>query len=313
MLEWTRKYQRDWLRPDIIAGLTAAAVVIPKAMAYATIAGLPVQVGLYTAFLPMMIYALFGTSRVLSVSTSTTLAILTAAQLTEIVPKGGAEALLRASATLTFLVGAVLVLAALLRLGFVANFISEPVLIGFKAGIGLVIVTDQLPKLLGIHVARGSFVHDVLGIFEGLSTISLPTLTVGLVMIAILVGTERLFPRAPAPLIAVAVGIAASASLGLQARGVELVGHIPRGLPPVTLPDISLVRHLWLGAVAIALMSFTETIAAGRAFLRADEPATNANRELFATGLANAGGALLGAMPAGGGTTQTAVNRQAGA
>jgi high affinity sulfate transporter 1 len=313
MLEWTRKYQKDWLRPDIIAGLTAAAVVIPKAMAYATIAGLPVQVGLYTAFMPMIIYAVFGTSRVLSVSTSTTLAILTAAQLSEVVPTGGAETLLRASATLTLLVGAVLVLASLLRLGFVANFISEPVLIGFKAGIGVVIVADQIPKLLGIHIARGSFVHNLIGIFEGLSKTSLPTLVVGLVMIAILVGIERLFPRAPAPLVAVAGGIVASALLGLQAKGVELVGHIPKGLPSITFPDISLVRELWLGAVAIALMSFTETIAAGRAFLRADEPATNANQELFATGFANAGGALLGAMPAGGGTTQTAVNRLAGA
>jgi high affinity sulfate transporter 1 len=313
MLDWTREYQKDWLRPDIIAGLTAAAVVIPKAMAYATIAGLPVQVGLYTAFLPMIIYAVFGTSRVLSVSTSTTLAILTAAQLNEVVSAGSAENLLRASATLTLLVGAVLVLASLLRLGFVANFISEPVLIGFKAGIGLVIVADQIPKLLGIHIGRGSFVHNVLGIFEGLSKTSLPTLAVGLAMIAILVGIERFFPQAPAPLVAVAVGIGASTFLGLQARGVELVGHIPRGLPSFTLPDISFAAQLWPGAIAIALMSFTETIAAGRAFARAGEPATKANQELLSTGLANVGGALLGAMPSGGGTTQTAVNRQAGA
>ncbi len=313
MPDWIREYQKNWLPLDIIAGLTAAAVVIPKAMAYATIAGLPVQVGLYTAFLPMILYAVLGTSRVLSVSTTTTLAILVAAQLNEVVPKGNAESLLKASATLTLLVGAMLVVASLLRLGFIANFISEPVLIGFKAGIGLVIVADQIPKLLGIHVPRGSFVHDVLGIFEGLSKTSLPTLVVGLVMIAILLGIERLLPRAPAPLVAVAAGIAGSALFGLQARGVELVGHIPRGLPSFTLPDISLAGQLWPGALAIALMSFTETIAAGRAFVRADEPSPNANRELLATGLANAGGALLGAMPAGGGTTQTAVNRQAGA
>src|SRR6516165_3421800 len=183
MLDWTRKYQKDWLRPDIIAGLTAAAVVIPKAMAYATIAGLPVQVGLYSAFLPMIIYAALGTSRVLSVSTSTTLAILTAAQLSEVVPKGNAETLLRASATLTLLVGAVLVLASLLRLGFVANFISEPVLIGFKAGIGLVIVFDQVPKVLGIHFQKGSFVHNLLCIFGALPDTSATTLAVGLVMI----------------------------------------------------------------------------------------------------------------------------------
>jgi sulfate permease, SulP family len=313
MLGWIREYRTDWLRLDIIAGLTAAAVVIPKAMAYATIAGLPVQVGLYTAFLPMIIYAVLGSSRVLSVSTSTTLAILVAAQLSEVVPKGNAETLLRASATLTLLVGAVLVLASILRLGFVANFISEPVLIGFKAGIGLVIVADQIPKLLGIHIPRGSFVHNLLRIFEGLSRTSVATLAVGLVMIALLAGIERLFPRLPAPLVAVAVGIAGAAFLGLQARGVELVGHIPRGLPSFTWPDTSLVGKLWPGAMAIALMSFTETIAAGRAFVRADEPTPNANQELLATGLANTGGALLGAMAAGGGTTQTSVNRHAGA
>jgi high affinity sulfate transporter 1 len=313
ILDWVRGYQKDWLQPDVIAGLTAAAVVIPKAMAYATIAGLPVQVGLYTVFLPMIIYAVLGTSRVLSVSTSTTLAILVAAELSEVVPKGDPTALLTASAMLTLLVGAVLVLASLLRLGFIANFISEPVLIGFKAGIGLVIVADQIPKVLGIHLSRGSFVHDVLGIVGGLTHISATTLLVGLVMIALLVGIERFFPRAPAPLVAVAVGIAGTAFLGLKAHGVELVGHVPKGLPSLTLPDFSLAMRLWPGALGIALMSFTETIAAGRAFARSDEPTPRANQELLATGLANAGGSLLGAMAAGGGTTQTAVNRLAGA
>jgi len=313
ILDWIRGYQKDWLRPDLIAGLTAAAVVIPKAMAYATIAGLPVQVGLYTVFLPMIIYAVLGTSRVLSVSTTTTLAILVAAELGKVVPKGDPATLLTASAMLTLLVGAVLVLASLLRLGFVANFISEPVLIGFKAGIGLVIVADQVPKVLGIHVSRGPFVHDLLGILGGLSDTSATTLVVGIVMIVLLVGIERFFPRAPAPLVAVAVGIAGAALLGLQAHGVELVGHIPKGLPSLTLPDFSLAAQLWPGALGIALMSFTETIAAGRGFAGTDEPPLRANQELLATGLANAGGAVLGALAAGGGTTQTAVNRLAGA
>src|SRR5208337_2554667 len=160
--DWLFGYQKDWLRPDIIAGLTMSAVVIPKAMAYATIAGLPVQVGLYTAFLPMVIYAVLGTSRVLSVSTTTTLAILAAAELGEVVPGGDAASLLAASATLTLLVGAMLVLASILRMGFIANFISEPVLIGFKAGIGVVIVLDQVPKILGVHFARGTFVQNLL-------------------------------------------------------------------------------------------------------------------------------------------------------
>ncbi len=313
MEHWIVSYKKEWLRPDVIAGLTTAAVVIPNAMAYATIAGLPAQVGLYTAFLPMVIYAMLGTSRVLSVSTTTTLAILAGAQLGAVVPGGDAGSLLAASATFTLLVGAMLVLASVLRLGFVGNFISEPVLIGFKAGIGVVIVLAQFPKILGIHFPRGTFAQNLLATLHGLPHTSLTTLAVGSSMIALLVAFKRLAPKAPAPLIAVAVGIAGAYFLNLAGHGVELVGYIPRGLPSLTPPVLSLVPKLWPGALGIALMSFTETIAAGRAFVGKDEPSPQANRELLATGLANTGGALLGAMPGGGGTTQTAVNRQAGA
>jgi high affinity sulfate transporter 1 len=311
--EWIRAYQKEWLRPDVVAGLTAAAVVIPKAMAYATIAGLPVQVGLYTAFLPMVIYAVLGTSRPLSVSTTTTIAILAAAALGESVPGGDTASLVTASATLTLLVGVILGVASILRLGFVANFISEPVLTGFKAGIGLVIVLDQVPKLLGIHFQKGSFFHNIAGVAQGLPHTSLVTLVVGGATVGILIAIERFFPKAPAPLIAVAGGVAGVSLLGLQAHGVGTVGQIPTGLPSLTAPDFSLIAGLWPAALGIALMSFTETIAAGRAFAQSGEPLLQPNRELLATGLANAGGALLGSMPAGGGTSQTAVNRLAGA
>jgi len=309
--DWLSSYNKDWLRLDIVAGLTAAAVVIPKAMAYATIAGLPVQVGLYTAFLPMIIYAFFGSSRALSVSTTTTLAILLAAELSE--ANIDSATLLTATATITFLVGVMLVLAAILRLGFVANFISEPVLIGFKAGIGTVIVLDQIPKLLGVHIPKGTFGQNVLNTIRSIPDAKLATLAVGIVMIVLLLALHHFAPKLPAPLIAVAAGIGGAYFLNLSARGVELVGHIPQSLPSLTLPSLPLATQLWPGALGIALMSFTETIAAGRAFARSDEPSPRANRELFATGLANAGGALLGAMPGGGGTSQTAVNRLAGA
>ena len=311
--EWLQPFRKEWLQPDILAGLTTAAVVIPKAMAYATIAGLPVQVGLYTAFVPMVIYAVLGTSRVLSVSTTTTLAILTAAELGEVVPGGDPAALLAAAATLTFLVGGILVVASILRLGFVANFISEPVLVGFKAGIGVVIVVDQLPKILGIHIARGTFLQNVLSTIKSIPKASLTTVALGLSMVALLLVVERFWPKAPAPLLAVAAAIAAVYFLNLQTRGVELLGRIPEGIPSVIFPERSLITQLWPGALGIALMSFTETVAAGRAFARSDESPPPANRELLATGMANIGGALLGAMPGGGGTTQTAVNRLAGA
>jgi sulfate permease, SulP family len=311
--DWLFHYQKGWLRPDLIAGVTTAAVVIPKAMAYATIAGLPVQVGLYTVLAPMVIYAILGTSRVLSVSTTTTIAVLTGAELGQVVDNGDPSSLVKATAMLAVMVGAVLVLGSLLRLGFIANFISEPVLVGFKAGIGIVIVLDQVPKILGIHFPRGTFFHNLLAIARGIPETSVLTLAVGFAMIALLVGIEHFLPQAPAPLIAGAVGILGVRFLGLHAHGVDVVGRIPQGLPSITTPEFSLAEALWPGALGIALISFTESVAAGRAFANNDEPPLRANRELLATGLANAGGAWFGAMPAGGGTTQTAVNRHAGA
>jgi SulP family sulfate permease len=300
------------LRFDVIAGLTAAAVVLPKAMAYATVAGLPVAVGLYTAFIPMVIYALLGSSRVLSVSSTTTLAILAGTQLGLAVPDGDPAKLVTVTATLTMLVGAMLLLARLLRLGFIANFISAPVLTGFKAGIGLVIVLDQMPKLLGIHIAKQGFFRDLFSVAHQIPELSLLTLAVATATLLVLIGMERLWPHSPAPLVAVGGGIAAAWFFGLQALGVSTVGLIPQGLPALTLPDLTLVEQLVPGALGIALMSFTETIAVGRAFAAPGDPPINANRELVATGAANLGGALFGAMPGGGGASQTAVVRAAG-
>jgi SulP family sulfate permease len=313
ILDWLAGYRKEWLRPDIIAGFITAAVVIPKAMAYATVAGLPVQAGLYTAFLPLVIYAALGSSRVLSVTTTTTIAILTGANLALVVPGGEPDLLLRAAATLTLIVGVMLVLAAVLRVGFLADFISEPVLSGFKAGIGIVIVLDQVPKLLGVHFPKGTFLENLLSLFKSLPDTSVVTLALGLAMIALLLGLKKFAPRVPAPLVTVAAGIAAMALLGLEGYGVETVGEIPRGLPALTLPDLSLVAQLWPGALGITLMSFTETAAAARAFANSGDPPLRPNQELVATGLATAGGALLGGMSAGGGTSQTAVNRIAGA
>jgi len=300
------------LRSDVVSGLTAAAVVLPKAMAYATVAGLPVAVGLYTAFVPMIVYALLGSSRVLSVSSTGTLAILACAELGLAVPDGDPARLLVATATLSLLVGALLLLARVLRLGFVANFISAPVLTGFKTGIGFVIVFDQLPKLFGIHITKVGFFRDIFSIGHHLPETSLVTLAVAGATFAVLITMERLWPHSPAPLVAVGGGIAASYYLGLPSLGVSTVGLIPQGFPRVTLPDLALVEQLLPGALGIALMSFTESIAAGRAFAVKGDPPIDANRELVATGAANIGGALLGAMPAGGGTSQTAVVRATG-
>jgi high affinity sulfate transporter 1 len=300
---------RETRRVDIIAGLTAAAVVLPKALAYATVASLPVAVGLYTALVPMAVYAFLGTSRVLSVSSTSTLAILTGSQIALL---GATIRPETALATLTLLVGTVLIVAKFLRLGFVANFISAPVLTGFKAGIGFVIVLDQVPKLLGVHIHKAGFLRDLLSVAQHLPETSLPTLAVTALTLAVLVGMEKLWPHSPAPLVAVGGGIAASLAFALDAHGVAIVGEIPRGMPPLSLPELGLVADFAPGALGIALMSFTESIAAARAFVRPDDPPLDPNRELLATGLGNLGGALLGAMPSGGGTSQTAVVRAAG-
>ena len=301
------------LGADVLAGLTAAAVVVPKAMAYATIAGLPLQVGLFTAIVPMAVYAVLGTSRPLSVSTTTTIAILSAAALGEVAPRADAAQLVVAGGTLALLVGVILLLAFAARLGFLANFISEPVLTGFKSGIALVIVLDQLPKLLGLHIHKTGFLRDALAVVEHLPQTSIATLVLAIVMLALIFGLEHFVPRAPAPLVAVAFGIAGSWLLALPDLGVETVGRVPQALPHLVWPDLALLEKLWPAAAGIALMSFTESIAAARAFAEPGEPRPQPNRELLALGLANAAGGLLGAMPAGGGTTQTAVNRKAGA
>ncbi len=307
------EYQKPWFRFDAVAGLTTAAVVIPQSMAYASIAGLPVQAGLYVALVPMFVYALLGTSRVLSVSSTSTLAILTATELTLAVPGGDSARLMTAASTLALLVGGFLIAAGLLRVGFLANFISDPVLTGFKAGIGLVILVDQVPKLLGVQIERGHFFHKVLSILAHVPETNHATLILAAAMLAILLGIKRFFPWAPAPLVAVVLGVAAAGFLGLKGAGVALTGRIPAGIPAPAVPDLSLMRSLWPGALGMALMSFTESIAAGRAFARHDDPPPAPNRELIALGAANLAGSFFQGFPAGGGTSQTAVNSRAGA
>ena len=310
---WLRTYQPAWLRLDVIAGVTTAAVVIPKAMAMATVAGLPVELGLYTVLLPMAIYALMGTSRRLSMSTTSTIGILTGAALTDVVHAGNADQMLAATATLTLMVGAGLLLASVLKLGSIANFISDPVLAGFKSGIGVVIVVDQLPKLLGIHITKAGFFRDLLAIVQHVPDTSMATLLVTLGVLVLIFALEHFVPHSPAPLVAIGLAIAASAALNLSESGVAVVGAVSGGLPSLVRPRLDLAALMWPAATGIALMSFTESIAAARAFAAPGEPRPLPNRELLALGAANAAGGLFGAMPAGGGTSQTAVNRKAGA
>jgi high affinity sulfate transporter 1 len=309
---WLPDYPREWLRIDLIAGLTAASVVIPQAMAYAAIAGLPVQVGLYTALVPMIIYAFFGTSRTLSVSSTSTISILVATELIAVNGSNTADYLVTA-VSLAALVGLFMILASFLRLGFIANFISLPVLTGFKAGIGVIIFVGQLSKVLGLDIPRGPVPATLAAVFTNLDQIHWATFAVSMVTLAILLLLPRVAPRIPAPLVAVAVGITASVLLGLEARGVAVIGDVPAGLPTLSLPQPALFGQLWLGAAGIALLNFVESIATARIFVHTYDPPVDPDQELLALGLANLGGSFFQGYPAGGGTSQTAVANKAGA
>mgnify|MGYP001232505023 CR=1 FL=1 len=315
ILGWLPGYQSDWLRADLMAGLIAAAVVTPQSMAYASIAGLPVQVGLYVALAPMLVYVFLGSSRRLSVSSTSALSILTGtALLTAVGPASDPTDYILPAATLAFLVGSFLILASFLRLGLLANFISQPVLTGFKAGIGVVIFVSQLGKVLGLTIPSGlSVLGSLKVVLTSLDQISWPTVALAAFTLAILILLPRFAARIPAALVAVATGIALSPMVNLGSWGISLIGNLPTGLPSFSLPDLSLLGSLWLPAMGIALMSFTESTAAARAFRGHGEPAVDANHELFALGMANIAGGFFQAYPAGGGTSQTAVNANAGA
>jgi sulfate permease, SulP family len=307
------RYQRAWLHWDLLAGLTTAAVVVPQAVAYASLAGLPVQTGLYVATVPMVAYALVGTSRPLSVSSTSTISILTAGALVE---AGAADDPGRAAATaalLALLVGGMLVVAGLLRLGFLAEFISSPVLAGFKTGMGLVIAASQLGKVLGVPVEGDTFFAKVWSALRQLGDANPATVALALGGLAALLALRRWAPRVPGPLVVVVLGIALVGLTDVEDRGVALVGPVSGGLPRFELPGLDGAAALLPAAAGIALMSFIESISAARAFAAKTDPPVDADRELLALGAANLGAGLFQAYPAGGGTSQTAVNDEAGA
>ncbi|MET4224239.1 SulP family inorganic anion transporter [Oerskovia enterophila] len=310
-----RGYRAAWLRRDVVGGLSAGAVVVPQAMAYATIANLPVSFGLYTCMVPLVVYALLGGSRTLSMSTTSTIATLSASTLLAAGVAAGADDPARAVSTLTLLVGALLLLTRLLRLGSLVENISQATLVGIKAGVGATVAAAQLPHLLGVPTdpdATGFF--HVLGSALGSLDQAVPaTVALSVGSIAVLLVLGRVAPKVPAPLVVVAAGILLVAFAGLADQGVEVIEPIPPGLPLPVLPDLSLVGPLLAGASAIAIMAFLETVSVGRGVRRPDEPQIDPDQELLANGVAAVVGAFFRAMPPAGGFSQTAVSLRAGA
>ena len=309
-----RGYQRGWLRFDLLAGLAAGTVVIPQAMAYATIAGLPVQVGLYTCIVPMAVYALLGGARAASVSTTSTIAVLVAATLAGLGPQSP-EDLLRSATTLTFVVGLCLLLMRLFRLGSLVENISPATLAGIKVGVGLTVAAGQLPTLLGVGPApegSGLFASLVSSLSQ-LSRANPATVLVSVVAIAALLVLRRVLPSVPGPLLVVAAGIILVATTDLEDRGLAVTGAVPTGLPSPVLPQFGEIFPLLPGAAAIAVMAFLETVLVARTNRRSDEPRIDSDQELLATGAAALAGGFTSALPPAGGFSQSVVNLRAGA
>ena len=315
IIGWLRNYQRADLGADLVAGLTTAVMLVPQAMGYALLAGLPPIHGLYASVAPLLLYAVLGTSRQLAVGPVAMDSILVAGSVATIAAVGTDDYILVAAA-LGVMVGVIQAGLGFLRAGFLVNFLSRPVVAGFTAAAALIIAASQLGHLLGVPLPRTHHVHKV--VWEALanaSSWSWPTLAIGVSSIAALVLFKKRWPRLPAALFVVIAATVCVWAFGLSARGVSVVGEVPAGLPRFRLPsvDSEILTQLIAAAFTIALVSFMEAISVGRTFAQQFRYDIHPNRELIALGFANMAGGVTGGYPIAGGFSRTAVNVRAGA
>jgi high affinity sulfate transporter 1 len=309
-----RGYRAGWLRGDVIAGLTVWAVLVPEALAYASIAGVSPVVGLYAAPGALILYAAFGSSKHLVVGPMAATAALSAAAVGT-VAAGNNGRFAALTATLAITTGILALAAGLARLGFLANFISEPVLKGFIVGLALTIIIGQVPKLLGIEKGSGDFFEQLWDVITRLGDSQWQTVIVGLLSLAVVLVLRRVAPIVPAPLVAVALGILAVYALNLQHHGVKIVGHIDSGLPSFGLPSVPAKDYLKLtgSAVGVMLVGFAEGLGAAKTYAARNGYQVSPNRELIGLGTANLAAGLSSGMVVNGSLSKTAVNGSAGA
>ena len=291
---WLPGYRRPWLRPDLIAAAAVWAVLVPEGMAYASLAGMPPETGLFAALAPLLAYAVLGTCRQLTVGPSSAVAAYSAAVVAPLA-LGDPSRFIALSALLALLVGVLLLVAGLARAGFIADFFARPVLTGFVAGLALVIAVGQLSKLLGVEGGGTGFFGKLRVLFAQLGDANLATLAVGVVALAVIFGLRAVVPKAPAMLVAVVLGVAAVAVFGLDDHGVAIVGTIPDGLPSLAVPGFGLadVTDLLPDAFALALICFAESVAGARALAAKRKYDVDADQELIALGVSNLGAGLL--------------------
>jgi sulfate permease, SulP family len=311
---WLPAYQRKWLPRDLVAGVTIWGLLIPEMIAYAGLAGLPPQAGLYTLLASLGIYAIFGTSRHLVVAGTSASAILVYSAVTSLAPKTETSYMVLAAGMIV-LTGILFVVSGLLRLGFITSFLSRPVMEGFVFGLAVFVTVSQLPKLFGLTKGDGDTIRQLAHVISHLGDASWATFAVGALSLGALFVLERLTPRLPGGLVVLVVGISLSALLGLGSHGVATVGSIPTGLPSPSWPHLR-VSDLWIllsGAAGMMLVIFSEALGAGQTFADKHGYQLDSSQEMLALGLANIGSGILGGLACGGSLSQTAVNDGAGA
>jgi high affinity sulfate transporter 1 len=314
ILAWLPRYQPAWLTIDLLAGFTIWGMLIPESIAYSGLAGLPAQAGLYTLLASLPLYALFGTSKQLVVYPTSASAVVLASVITEHNPATASTYYALAEAQI-LLVGVVLLLAGLFKMGFITHFFSRPLMVGFIFGLAIFIAAGQLYKLFGLPKGSGNTFQQLWHVLTNLNHTNLLTLTVGLGAMVLLFGLPQLSRRIPAGLTVLVVGVLVSTTWHLSAHGVQVVGPLPTGLPAVAWPQIpwSDLGAFLAGAGGIALVLFSEALPAADTFAIKHQYEIDPNQELVAMGLANLGSATMGGMAAGGAVSGTAVNDGAGA
>lgn len=315
ILHWSRTYQRQYIKSDITAGLTTAVMLIPQAMAYAMLAGLPPMIGLYGAIAPLLIYAIFGSSRQMAIGPVAIISLMTGAAISS-VTETGSESYMLLAVTLALMVGIIQFLLGVLRFGFIVNLLSHPVISGFTSAAAIIIAFSQLKHVFGIDIPRSQNILEISSnIISQLDTTNLYTMLIAAICIYIILRIKRWNAFFPGALTVVVLSTFSVWFFQLDQFGVKIIGTVPEGLPSPGIPelDTTVISSLIPAAIAIAMISFIESVSVAKAFARKNRYSINANQELVGIGLANITSSLFKAFPVAGGFSRTAVNAQAGA
>ncbi len=306
-----RGYRRAWLRGDLLAGVTVAAYLVPQVMAYAGLAGLPPVTGLWAILAPLALYALLGSSRQLSIGPESTTALMTATVVAPLAA-GDPGRYATLAAALAVVVGLLCLVAYAARLGFLADLLSRPILVGYMAGVALIMIAGQLGKLTGVPVDGDTFFGQLLSFARGMGEAHAGTLLFAIAVLAFLFAVQWRLPGLPGPLLAVLLATAAVALFDLEAHGIGVVGSVPAGLPTPALPDLGELPDLLLPAVGVLVVGYTDTVLTARSFADRGGYRVDANQELLALGTANIGAGLLRGFPISSSGSRTALGVAAG-